>query len=138
MWAKSFGSIVLLALFAGCGPSGPELAPVSGRVMLNGRPLENADVVFQPAGSKRPSYGQTDAEGRYQLAFKRGEAGALVGDHTVLISVSPEIVRKPPHIPPRYNTLSELKREVKSGEENVFDFDIKTEAESSKSSPKTE
>jgi hypothetical protein len=112
----------------GCGGSGPELAPVKGRVTLDGRPLEMADVVFQPDGAKRPSIGHTDADGRYVLAHKRGVEGALVGEHRVLITVSPEVMRNPPKIAPRFNTASELRREVIGGEDNVFDFDVTTGA----------
>ena len=51
----------------------------------------------------------------------------MVGPNKVSITVSPEVVRNPPRIPPRYNTASELQREVKPGEENVFDFDLTTD-----------
>jgi hypothetical protein len=59
--------------------------------------------------------------------FKRGQPGAIVGTHTVRIFVSPEVVPNPPKIPARYDTQSELRREVKSGEDNVFDFDLQSE-----------
>jgi len=123
-----FTLVLLLAGCAGCGQSGPEVAPVSGRVTLDGQPLASADVSFQPDGAQRASSGRTNAEGRYQLMYKRGQPGALVGEHTVRISVSREIVRNPPPIPARYDTQSELRREVKSSEENVFDFELSTDA----------
>jgi hypothetical protein len=100
-------TLVLLAVLAGCGPSGPEVAPVSGRVTLDGQPLASADVSFQPDGAQRASSGRTNADGRYQLMYKRGQPGALVGEHTVRITVSREIVRNPPQIPARYDTQSE-------------------------------
>jgi hypothetical protein len=123
-----FTQVLLLTAFAGCGQSGAEVAPVSGRVTLDGRPLASADVSFQPDGARRASSGRTDADGRYRLMFKRGQPGALVGEHTVRISISREIVRNPPNIPARYDTQSELRREVKVGEENVFDFELKSDA----------
>ncbi len=123
-----FAIPLLLAMFAGCGQSGSQVAPVSGRVTLDGRPLASADVSFQPDGAQRASSGRTDADGRYQLMFKRGQPGALVGEHTVRISVSRELVRNPPNIPARYDTQSELRREVKADEENIFDFDLTTDA----------
>src|SRR6478672_13610229 len=63
--------ILLLVALAGCGQSGPQIAPVHGHVKLDGQPLANADVQFQPEGSQRPSSGRTDAEGRYDLMYKR-------------------------------------------------------------------
>jgi hypothetical protein len=119
--------LLLVVLFSGCGVGGPAVAPVSGRVTLDGRPLVNADVTFQPDGELRASGGRTDADGRYRLMFKRGQEGALAGEHTVRIAVSRELVSNPPRIPARYDTQSELRREVKAGEENVFDFDLKSE-----------
>jgi hypothetical protein len=113
-------------MVAGCGEGGPEIAPVNGRVTLDGRPLASADVAFQPDESQRASAGRTDADGRYQLMFKRGQPGALVGEHTVRISVSREIVKNPPPIPARYDTQSELRREVEARTNNVFDFDLST------------
>jgi hypothetical protein len=113
-------------LLVGCHKPGPELAPVSGHVTLNGKPLENADVVFQPDNGKSPAVARTDAEGRYELAYKRGVVGGPVGPNTVQIRVSKEVVRKPPNIAPRFNSKSELHREVKAGQ-NEFDFDVTTE-----------
>jgi hypothetical protein len=117
--------VLLVISFAGCAKTGAELAPVTGRVTLDGKPLEKADILFQPDGSKPPSSGRTDAEGRYQLAYKRGVMGGTVGSNTVRINISPEVVANPPNIPARYNSESELKKEVKSGQ-NEFNFDLRT------------
>jgi len=75
----------------GCGTEEYELAPVSGRVTLDGKPLAGVKVSFQPA-SKRPdqpnpgpgSYGTTDEDGRYILQTIEPVAdGAVVGPHKV-------------------------------------------------------
>jgi hypothetical protein len=95
-------------------------------VTLDGKPLAEADIRFQPDGQERPSIGHTDIDGRYELIFKRGQTGAAVGKHTVRIWVSREIVRNPPVIAARFNSKSELRRDVKP-EENEFDFDVTTE-----------
>jgi hypothetical protein len=47
--------------------------------------------------------------------------GALLGEHTVSISVSSEIVAKPPRI-----TLEDRRVTVESGD-NEFNFDVKSE-----------
>jgi hypothetical protein len=118
--------LLLGLFFVGCGKSGPELAPVSGRVMLAGKPLENADIVFQPDNGKSPAFGRTDADGHYELAYKRGVMGGPVGQNTVQIRVSREVVRKAPIIAAKFNSKSELRREVRPGQ-NEFDFDVTTE-----------
>ena len=124
-WTLCFWLLLLGLLFGGCRKSGPELAPVSGRVTLAGKPLEKADIVFQPEDGRSPASGRTDAEGRYELAYKRGMMGGPVGQNTVQISVSRELVRNPPQIAARFNSQSELRREVKAGQ-NEFDFDVTT------------
>ena len=104
-----------------------------GLVTLDSRPVFEAQLMFQPeAGS--PSYGVTDKDGQYELAFNRDHRGALVGSHTVSIEMDTQIVgpdgryiRRPQAIPPRYNTQSELRREVEPDRENVFDFELKSD-----------
>ena len=44
----AFAGIALL--INGCGPSGPERFAVRGAVTLDGRPVENASVIFKPQG----------------------------------------------------------------------------------------
>jgi hypothetical protein len=121
---------VSLLVIAGCGKTGPQVAPVHGRVTLDGKPLAGADIMFQPVGSERPSTGRTDADGQYQLMYKRGQPGGMVGQHRVRIWVSHEVVPNPPIIAKKFDTESTLNREVKSGD-NEFDFDVTTEKKTS-------
>ena len=121
MQFRFFYCLVWLALVVGCSKSGPEVAPVSGLVTVDGRPMANVDVVFQPEDRGSPSYGRTDKDGHYVLAYKRGQEGALVGFHGVSISVSRELVRNPPQI-----KNEQLRREVVRGK-NEFNFDAKSE-----------
>jgi hypothetical protein len=114
---------LLMISFIGCGKTGADIAPVSGRITLDGKPLEKADVVFQPDGSKPPASGRTDADGRYQLVYKRGVMGGAIGSNTVRITISSDVAANPPNIPARYNSESGLVKEVKSGQ-NEFNFDL--------------
>jgi hypothetical protein len=79
------------------GDGGAKVAPVSGRVTLNGRPIPNAVVLFMPVGDGKPeagpsSLGLTDAAGNYTLTLTAPEKakGALVGTHKVLITLAEE------------------------------------------------
>jgi hypothetical protein len=118
---------LLTALLVGCSnTSGPQVAPVHGRVTLNGKPLPLADVHFMPESGGRESTGRTDADGHYELAYKRGQSGAILGTHTVRIWVSPEGTKNPPIIAPEFDTNSQLRREVKPGD-NEFDFEVTAE-----------
>lgn len=73
-----------LAAMVGCGDGGPRLVSVSGKVTLDGKPVPNAIVTFNPTGAGGSnSLGRTDATGTYQLEFSQDRKGALVGDYVV-------------------------------------------------------
>jgi hypothetical protein len=79
--------LVLVAV--GCG--GTKLVPVSGRVNLDGQPLANANVVFEPdSQEKNPGPGssaKTDDKGEFSLQSTTGNTkGAVVGKHKVSIT----------------------------------------------------
>lgn len=84
-------ALLCVLLLGGCGRAGYQTAPVSGRVTLEGKPLTDATVTFQPMGEGKPypgpgSFGVTDADGRFQLQMIDRKDGAVVGLHTVRIS----------------------------------------------------
>lgn len=90
-----------LLLIVGCGGRDYELAPVSGRITVNGEPLAaGMGVTFQPRGKTsedlRPgpgSYGIADADGRYSLKtmVDLDEEGAVVGKHVVRLAIPEEM-----------------------------------------------
>lgn len=82
----------------GCS-RGPQTAPVSGQVTLDGKPAADVRVLFQPigdgsekAGSKTKgpgvgSYATTGADGRFVLRQSDTNAlGAVIGKHSVQIA----------------------------------------------------
>jgi len=84
--------LAALVVLSGCSKGPYEVAPVSGRVTLDGQPAGNVAVMFQPVGGEKNmnpgpgSYGITDAEGRYTLKLIGKETrGAVVGKHKVRI-----------------------------------------------------
>jgi len=109
--------------FCGCSRSGPDLAPVSGRVTLNGKPVENIKVMFHPDGEKSPSLGRTDKDGAYLLRYKRGVEGGSVGWNVVRLQTVTEVTHGPQLVPQKYISGSDLRREVKAGN-NTFDFEL--------------
>lgn len=115
--------VSLLPLACGCGPSDrPELGAVSGNVTLDGQPLASASVSFSQPGF-RSSIGKTNAEGHYELVYLRDIKGAVPGTYLVKIKRFGESGQKVPQLPSRYNSTSELSREVHVGE-NQIDFDL--------------
>jgi len=83
----SWVAILLIAGVVGCGKSGPETAPVSGKVTVDGKVVAGAAVMFLPIAGGRPATGVTDAEGVFRLETFKDFDGAVLGDHTVTVSL---------------------------------------------------
>lgn len=122
----------LALLAAGCGGN---VSPVSGRVTLDGNPLPNASVIFQPTGSDAGSgsYGKTDADGRYTLRLvSNDKAGAVVGKHRVSITLATEgkefdggaRAGKRGGLLPKYNSETTLTFDVPRGGSDKADFPL--------------
>lgn len=79
----------------GCGDSANfDVAPVSGQVTMDGKPLPKAIVTFMPTegGADRPaSVGATDSQGRFTLRTSTGHMGAIPGMHKVMIVAASEV-----------------------------------------------
>jgi hypothetical protein len=115
---------------------------VSGTVKLNGKTFPNAHVTFEPfaqQGKRGPSSsGTTGADGRYTLTTIDGEKGAVVGKHRVSIisaaslpgpgaSSDEDDPKRPKEVfPPKYNTQSDITREVPPDGSDTMDFDAVT------------
>ena len=128
-------SLAIALLTSGCR-RGPKLSPVTGTVTLDGEPLANAQVEFQPTQRAAPSYGTTDALGQYELRYTKDKLGAVVGGHVVRITTQTTVVdpetgeesQIPQRVPEKYNYLSELIRQVQP-EPNIIDFRLESEPE---------
>ena len=113
------------ALLTGCSSSKVAVAKVRGTVTLDGQPLRDAEVRFQPANG-RPSFGRTGADGSYQLLYTVSRAGAVVGPCDVTISTAIENDSgrvAPERVPSRYFEPGALSVEVKP-RGNVHNFDL--------------
>ena len=89
MHPRSLTCILLLCV--GCGDGLP-VAPVSGSVTFEGKPLVGASITTQPiaSGSDNPGSGffaTTDEQGHFELELvKPAVNGAIIGEHRVMIS----------------------------------------------------
>jgi hypothetical protein len=116
-----------LCLLAGCGD---RVATVTGHVKLDNQPLKGARLEFAPEEG-RPSSATTDESGYYELKYLPKKNGAEIGKHKVVIYLPEKMDDDGKKIPPavvipeKYNTKSELIREVNAGS-NEIDFDLKS------------
>ena len=136
------GCALVMAL--GCS-SKAKFAPVSGKVMLDGKPLANALVTFQPMAEEKRidspgvgSSGKTNENGEFTLMAATGENGAIIGKHRVRISVMETQVgstdERPPRggwpqgekVPKEYNSESNLSFDVKDGGTTSANFPLTT------------
>lgn len=141
--ATGLTTLLFLAV-PGCGTGGHNklaLAPVEGIVQLDGEPLANAKVEFNPVATPDrqkknaqaigASVAITNDEGRYHLKFDSYRKGAVPGEHTVKITTAdidpdssqPQIEK----VPRRYNVSTQLKERVNEGT-NEINFELTSKA----------
>lgn len=92
---------ILSALLVGCsGDAGnPKVAPVTGTVTYQGKPVGGATVSFIKEGESRSSVGVTDSQGRFQLSTFGNNDGAVIGDNVVTIAKKIASTAAPPATP---------------------------------------
>jgi len=130
-----FSLVFALLAQPGCSSSKPNVpfGHVRGRVTLDGQPLPNAAVMFEPA-TGRPSYGTSSEAGEYTLRYRGQPWGAIAGRHRVRITTeglfkdspdapTPTVVKE--KLPKKYHSATVLTAEVKPGD-NIIDFDLTT------------
>lgn len=115
------GAICLVSL-AGCGDGRPARVPVSGQVLIDGKPLQYGMVRFIPKGA-RGSAGDLDKDGRFTLTCFDPNDGATIGVHQVVIaSCEPLSATKSKwHAPRKFasHTTSGLEQEIKGPTDNL-------------------
>jgi hypothetical protein len=130
----SVSLLAAIVVSVGCSRL-PELAPVSGRVTLDGKPLEFGGVMFQPERGPA-STAAIGNDGRFTLTWQRKSAGAVIGLNRVAVTAyeSDRPGYQPPPlspgeeprigksvVPERYTSISEsgLEIDVQLGMDDV-------------------
>ncbi len=79
----------LVVLSVGCGGnSGPTPVPVTGQILFQGKPVDDAHVTFHgrtDAGGRSAS-GKTDDQGKFTLTTYKSGDGAIPGEYTITVS----------------------------------------------------
>jgi hypothetical protein len=71
----------------GCSDGLPERVPISGTVMIDGKPLTCGSIMVIPQG-ERPAGSSISADGRFTLTSYRLNDGVVPGTHKVSIQAT--------------------------------------------------
>lgn len=122
---KNIVYVCMLIVLSGCGGSSNNLAEVTGKVTLDGKPLTTGSVMTMPEHG-RGARGTIDSTGSFTLSTNELGSGASIGLHHIgvvaveeAVNLSPEAPRKS-LIPTKYASpeTSGLTIDVKQGEAN--------------------
>ena len=131
-----FALFLTLLVLIGCDQH-PTTAPVQGKVLFGGEPLQFGSVMFQPVAGGQPARGEIQSDGTFILSTLSEGDGALIGKHRVRVMCNS--VQSPQHsgeydanamnigallIPRKYTQLSSsgLSAEVLPSGNGTFEF----------------
>ena len=79
-------AVMLLLFFGACSKSSLTLAPISGTVTYNGKPLTHGKVILVPQKETKGPMGSGDIgpDGKYTIKTAK-RVGAIVGNHKVTV-----------------------------------------------------
>src|SRR5262245_1469612 len=101
--ARFAAAVLCILFFAGCDDGRPALVPVSGHVLIDGKPLTYGFIRFLPPNA-RASSAKLDENGRFALKCLQDGDGVVVGQHSVAVLGAEQIssVRTLWHAPKKY------------------------------------
>jgi hypothetical protein len=89
-WLGVTAAMLAAATLAGCGDGRPKRVPVSGTVLIDGKPLTYGFVRFLPKGA-RPATAQIDKDGRFSLSCFGDNDGVVEGTHAVVVVAAEQL-----------------------------------------------
>ncbi len=101
----------------------PELGTVHGKITLDGKPLPEMMILFEPDDKSHTSVANSDAEMVTKAMYFVDLEGVKTGPCTARVSFRPGL--NSPKVPSKYSSKSELKFEVKPGD-NIYDIEMKS------------
>ena len=82
--------LLAVATAVGCGDGRPKRVPVSGQVLIDGKPLTQGFVRLTPKGA-RPATAEIDRDGRFTLSTFGEEDGVVEGTHAVAVIAAEQL-----------------------------------------------
>lgn len=131
----TFSTVLLCGLMAsvsGCGESGPHTIHVTGKVDLEGEPLDTGDITFMPLDGKGSAVTAKVTDGKYALDIVPGKKRVQIVSQKVSGQTparpgepdSPMIDQITSQVGLDYNVESSLEADV-SESNRTFDFPVK-------------
>lgn len=123
------GSVLLAVLAIGCGAADrPQLAPLTGTVTYNGKPLESGMIIFTPDKGRAAS-GRVRAGEIVDVGTFEPNDGAPVGNLKITVMDAPPQgmeEKKESIVPAKYNSFetSELSVGVYAGKPNTVTVEL--------------
>lgn len=144
-------SLAVSVLLLGCGggtkedPNRPARTKVSGKVTLQGAPVEGATITLRPVQGNHSALALTDASGRYVLGTFDKSDGVVPGEYEVTVTklapgtggsqpspddpnYNPNVKPEPPKhlLPEKYADpkTSNLKASVSTAPRDDLEFDL--------------
>ena len=119
-------SLLATVCLAGCrdGVEQKPVAPAAGTITCEGEPVVNASILFNPISEGksaivgRQAYANSDVNGEFVLTTYGNEDGAVIGKHSVVVSLD----SKNPCDCFAVDTVPVMVFEIKKGEKNVIDI----------------
>jgi hypothetical protein len=118
--------LVLAVALAGCARD-PSVAVV-GTVVFDGQPLDQGEIIFvSPDGSVTPTAGPI-AGGRYQVRALPGAKKVMINASRLSQTVDPNTREHQEYsfIPTAYNIQTRLTADIKPGDPNEVNFELKS------------
>lgn len=137
--SMSLIGLVSCLMTAGCSDPYEGRMAISGTITLEGQPLADGAIIFEPAGGQGTTSGASITNGKYTIERKDGlKPGKYTvritsGDGTTPNDLSEEEAASPggstnivsvDRIPPEYNEKSTQSVDVLADGDNVFDYAI--------------
>jgi hypothetical protein len=126
------GILLCCLVMTGCRPSAEQLAPVKGKVLYRGRPLQGGTIVFVPDASRgtHGSLAVADIQADGSFVLRTNDVlGAVPGHHRVTISwmqpAAPGVAPQS-YLPLKYRDpqQSGVACEVLANKTNTFDLEL--------------
>ena len=122
--ARSLMFAVALVVSLGCGSSE---SAVSGTVTVDGAPLKEGDIIFEPAdGQGTPAAGKI-VDGKYTLKVSPGSKKVRINASRPAKKIDPVMgaAARESMIAKEFNEQSTLTAEIKTGKQDGVDFAVK-------------